>query len=126
MLALIVAVGPFGPMAMAWAIFASSLFGVVVNTWFSQKLLDYGVHAQLQDQAATLVLSTVAAGVAWLASHWLVHVPVALAVAVATAVVTYFGGAALFRVAAWRELMDLLRALRFRNAASIGPMGDDA
>jgi hypothetical protein len=84
------------------------------------------VLAQLQDQSATLLLSALAAGVAWLASHWLTHAPVTLAAAVAAAVVTYFGGAAIFRVAAWRELLELLRALRSGSAASIGPMGDDA
>jgi O-antigen/teichoic acid export membrane protein len=123
---LIVACSFHGAMAIAWAVLASSVFGVVVNTWYSHKLLGYGVLAQLQDQSATLLLSALAAGVAWLASHWLTHAPVALAAAVAAAVVTYFGGAALFRVAAWRELLELLRALRSRSAASIGPMGDDA
>jgi hypothetical protein len=113
-------------MAIAWAVLASSLFGVLVNTWYSHTLLGYGVLAQLRDQSATLLLAAVAAGTAWLASHWLTHAPVALAVAVAAAAATYFGGAALGKMAAWRELLDLLRALRSRGAVRATPLGGDA
>jgi len=123
---LIVAASRHGAMAIAWAVLASSLFGVIVNTWYSRKLLGYGVLAQLRDQSATLLLSAVAAGTAWLASHWLAHAPVALAVAVATAAVTYFGGAALGRMAAWHELLDLLQALRSRGTVRTGPHEGDA
>lgn len=126
MLAFIVASGPFGPMAMAWAILASSLFGVIVNTWYSRKLLGYGILPQFQDQSATLLLSAAAAGVAWLASHWLAYAPLALAVAVLAAAATYLGGGALGKVTAWRELLEVLRTLRSRTAAPNGPVGDDA
>lgn len=126
MLALIIVSGPFGPMAMAWAILASSLFGVVVNTWCSRKLLGYDTLAQFQDQSATLLLSAVAAGVAWLASHWLAYAPLALAVAVVAAAAAYIGGAIVGKVAAWRELLDLLHALRSRDVVRINPTGDDA
>lgn len=123
---LIVVCSFYGAMAIAWAVLASSVFGVGVNTWYSHKLLGYGVLAQLQDQSATLLLSAMAAGVAWLASHWLTHAPVALAVAVMAAAATYFGGAALGKATAWRELLDILHTLRSRNAAPNGPVGGDA
>lgn len=109
---LIVACSAYGAMAIAWAVLASSVFGVVVNTWYSHKLLGYGVFAQFRDQFATLLLSAVAAGVAWLASHWIKHAPEALAVAIVAAAAAYFGGAALCKVAAWRELRELFHALR--------------
>lgn len=108
----IVAGSFYGVMAIAWAVLASGLFGVIVNTWYSHKLLGYGVVAQLGDQSATLLLSACAALVAWLVSHWLTHAPLALAVAIVSAATTYFGAAALFKVSAWRELLDVLRALR--------------
>lgn len=112
---LIVAGSFYGVLAVAWAVLASNLFGVIVNTWYSHKLLNYGVLAQLQDQSATLLLSAIAAGVAWLASHWLVHAPLALAVAILAAATTYFGGAALGRVTAWRELLEMTNALLSRT-----------
>lgn len=121
---MIVAGSFFGALAIAWAVLAASVFGVIVNTWYSHKLLCYGVIAQLQDQATTLALSIVAAGAAWLASHWLRYTPYALVVAIVTAALTYLGGAIVCRMAAWRDLLDLLRALRSRNVAPIGSMGD--
>lgn len=123
---LIIACSPFGPLAIAWAVLAASLFGVLVNTWYSKRLLGYGVFAQLHDQASTLLLSALAAAVAWLASHWLAHPPVALAVSVVVAVAVYFGGAALGKVAAWRDLLSLLHMLRVRGAPQTRPTGGDA
>jgi teichuronic acid exporter len=122
---LIVACSPYGAMAVAWAVLASGVFAVIVNTWYSHKLLGYGILAQLHDQSATLILSAAAAGAAWLSSHWLTHAPAALAVAIAAAALTYFGGAALGKVSAWRELLDLLRSLRSRGSVRT-PLGSDA
>jgi O-antigen/teichoic acid export membrane protein len=126
MLALIVASARFGPMAMARAILASSLIGVAINSWYSRRFLGYGTLAQLQDQSATLILSSAAAGVAWLASHWLTYAPLALAVAIVAAALTYLAGAIFGKLAAWRDLLDLLRALRSRQVAAVGSMGDEA
>jgi hypothetical protein len=113
-------------MAIAWAVLASSVFGVIINTWYSRKLLSYGVLAQLGDQAATLLLSTIAACAAWLASHWLVHAPLALMAAIVAAATAYFGGAMLWRVAAWRELLELVVALRSHSPARIDSLSGDA
>lgn len=123
---LIVALSYRGAMAIAWAVLASSVFGVIINTWYSRKLLGYGVLAQLRDQAATLLLSAIAACAAWLASHWLAHAPLALTVAIVAAAAAYLGGAVLWRVAAWQELLELVSALRSRNPAHIDPLGGDA
>lgn len=123
---LVVAVSRQGAMAIAWAVLGSSLLAVVVNTWYSHKLLDYGVLAQLRDQSATLALSAVAAAAAWLTSHWLTHASLALVVAILVAAAVYFGGAVLGRVAAWRELLDLARAMRSRVAARADLLGSDA
>lgn len=125
-IALIVAGSFISVMAVAWAVLASSLCGVAINTWYSRTLLGYGVLAQLQDQSATLVLSAIAAGVAWLASRWIDYAPLALAVAVIAAAAAYFAGAAIARVAAWRELVELLRTLRPGGTQPAASAGDDA
>jgi O-antigen/teichoic acid export membrane protein len=122
---LVVALSFYGVMAVAWSVLASSLFGVFVNTWYSKKLLGYGVVAQLQDQSATLLLSAIAACVAWLSSYWLSSAPLALGVAILAAAVTYFGGAAICRVTAWRELRDLMRTVRSGGTARINRVDDD-
>jgi len=112
---LIVAGSFYGVLAVAWAVLVSSVFGVIVNTWYSHKLLNYGVLAQLRDQSATLLLSAVAAAVAWLASHWLAHAPLALTVAILAAATAYLGGAALGKILAWRELLEVAHAMLFRT-----------
>jgi O-antigen/teichoic acid export membrane protein len=112
---LIVAGSFYGVLAVAWAVLVSSVFGVIVNTWYSHKLLNYGVLAQLRDQSATLLLSAIAAAVAWLASHWLAHAPLALAVAVLAAATAYLGGAALGKIVAWRELLEVVHAMLSRT-----------
>lgn len=122
---LILACSTFGAMAIAWAVFASSLFGMVVNTWYSRKLLGYGVLAQLEDQLPTLLLSTLAAAVAWLATRRVDGVGMSMAIAVVSAVVAYVGGAVAFRPAAWRDLVGLSRTLRSRMAAPVPPIAGD-
>lgn len=112
---LIVAGSFYGVLAVAWAVLVSSVFGVIVNTWYSHKLLNYGVLAQLRDQSATLLLSAIAAAVAWLASHWIAHAPLALAVAVLAAATAYLGGAALGKIVAWRELLEVMHAMLSRT-----------
>lgn len=121
-IALIVAGSFISVMAVAWAVLASSLISVCINTWYSHQLIGYGMLAQLLDQFATLLLSAVAAGIAWLTSHWLSQASLALAAAVAAAAISYFGMAALLRVAAWRELLAVLHAWRSRDPAPVDPL----
>src|SRR5690348_2654416 len=58
---LIVVCSPGGPIAIAWAVLASSIVAVAINTWYTRKLLGYGLLSQLRDQAGTLLLSLLAA-----------------------------------------------------------------
>lgn len=109
---LVVASSFVSVMAVAWAVLASGVISVVINTWYSRKLVGYGMFAQLRDQAPTLLLSAIAASMAWLASRWFADGAIALGVAIVAATTTYFAAAALGRVAAWREMMDILRTLR--------------
>lgn len=109
---LILACSPYGPLAIAWAVLGASVFALVINTWYSHKLLGYGALAQLQDQAATLLLSLLAAGAGWLVLHWLGTGTMAMAVAIAAAVFTYLAGAALGRHQALREILELAHTLR--------------
>jgi O-antigen/teichoic acid export membrane protein len=119
---LIVAASFHSVMAVAWAVLASGLFAVAINTWYSKKLLGYGVVAQLRDQSATLLLSCGAACVAWLVSHWLAHPLLALSVAIFAATATYLGAATLFRVRAWRELLEVLKMLRTGSPSGVSAM----
>jgi hypothetical protein len=115
---LIIACSPSGPMAIAWAVLASSLFGVVINTWYSTKLLGYGVLAQLRDQVSTLAITALAALSGWLVLRWMPAGTLAMVVAILGAAVIYLGAAALSRNAAFMEILELGRTLRSREPLS--------
>lgn len=107
---LIVACSPGGPMAIAWAVLISSLFGVAINTWYSHKLLGYGLIAQLQDQAGTLLLTAMAALAGWLVLRW-THGTAAMFVAIVAGALVYLAGAALTRHPALGDVRQLAHAL---------------
>jgi len=109
---LIVVASLFGVQAVAWAVLASSILCVAINTHYSGRLIGYSMFAQLHDQAATFLLTLVSTAIALAASRWTVNPFLALLSAVIFAAVAYFGIAKLAKVTAWRELMDLLKALR--------------
>lgn len=123
---LILACSPFGPIAIAWAVLASSLFGVLINTWYSKRLLGYGLLAQLQDQGGTLLLSALAALAGWLVLRWLSAGAIALLAAILAAAVVYLGGAALMRHQALADLLRLVRAVaggKASRSASVDRFG---
>src|SRR5690606_34631599 len=67
---LIVIVSTLGPLAIAWAALAASIFALAVNTYYSRRLLNYGLMAQLIDQRATMGLALLAAFSGWLVLHF--------------------------------------------------------
>jgi O-antigen/teichoic acid export membrane protein len=113
---LIIACSPLGPVAIAWAVFASSLFAVAINTWYTHKLLGYGALAQLHDQAGTLLLSALAALAGWLVLYWMPADTFAMAAAISVAMVAYLAGAVLGRHRALADIRGLAQALRAGNA----------
>lgn len=120
---LILACSPGGPMAIAGAVLVSSLFAVVINTWYTHRLLGYGVLAQLRDQAGTLLLTALAGLAGWLVLHWLRSGVPAMLAAIAAAAAVYLVGAYLGRHPALREILELARTLS--PAQSGGPTLDD-
>lgn len=109
---LIVAASLFGVQAVAWAVLTSSILCVVINTHYTGHLIGYDMLTQLRDQIATFLLALLSAAVAVVASRWAASPLLALLSAVGMAVIVYVGIAKLAKVAAWQELMDLLKALR--------------
>ncbi|HET7301484.1 MAG TPA: lipopolysaccharide biosynthesis protein [Oleiagrimonas sp.] len=117
---LIVACSPGGPIAIAWAVLASSVFAVVINTWYTHKLLGYGALAQMRDQAGTLLLSLLAALAGWLVLRWIPTGTLGMASAISAAVVVYLAGAAIGRHSALRDMLELAQSLRPARARQPG------
>lgn len=121
LLVLVVAASPFGPIAVACAVLASSLLSAIVNTHYSRHMLDYGLRAQMFDQRLTLLLCALSAVTGWVILHWTRLTTGHTLAAIAAAAVIYLGGAWLFRSRALGELLEVARALiRSRHAQDMG------
>ncbi|MGN6313442.1 MAG: lipopolysaccharide biosynthesis protein [Rhodanobacteraceae bacterium] len=103
-------------LAVAWAVLISSLCAAVINTWYSKRLLGYGIVAQLKDQLGTLALSAAAALTGWLVLHWTHGTRAGFLFAIAAAAIVYIAAAVVSRQRALLELMELMRTL-YRDPA---------
>ena len=112
---LIASASPWGPLAIAWAVLFSSLFGVGMNAYYSKRLLDYGPFAQLLDQSATFALSLVAALVGWMILQWARPGPASMLGAIAAAGMVYGTLAVLTGNTALNGLLTIVRTLRERS-----------
>ena len=97
-------------LAVAAAMLAASLVATVINTWYSGKMLRYGLLQQATDQVQTVAAMTLAALPAWGILHWMPPgglLPTFGAILVAA--VIYIGAALLFRHPALQELHGLMK-----------------
>lgn len=62
---LVLIAAPHGPVAIAWALLAAGIVGVVANTWFAHRMVGYGLLAQMRDQGATVAGTAFAAATGW-------------------------------------------------------------
>lgn len=118
-IALIATFAHRGPVAVAWAVLASGLFGVAINSYYSKKLLGYGALMQLRDQTATFALSSVAAGLGWLILHLATPGLLSMLGAVAVAAAAYGVLALITRNPALNGLLSVVRTLREGPQASL-------
>ena len=103
---------PWGPTGIAWAVFFGSLLAVIVNTYYSMKLLGYGIFSQLVEQSSTFFLSAAAAIIAWAVMHWTAPGTATMIIAIFSAALTYLLLAFLTRNVALSSLLSVLGALR--------------
>lgn len=120
-ISLILVCSPFGPVAIAGSVLISSFFGVAINTWYSKKLLGYGLLAQLLDQHSTLALSFTAALAGWAILHWTQPGLMTTLLAIVVAAAVYLGCAILFRNPALLELVALVQTFRSSRPTTPNP-----
>jgi O-antigen/teichoic acid export membrane protein len=117
-IALILASSPWGPLAIAWAVLASSVIAVGLNAYYTKQLLNYGPLAQLTDQAATFLLSATAAIVGWSVLHWLQPGMLGMTAAITASALVYLLLAWFTHNPALTGLLSLLRSLRDNPGAA--------
>lgn len=108
----------FGAMAVAWALLGASLICVLINTWYSQRLLGCGLRLQLRDMLPILLLTLLSSAVAWLSLGWTDNLWLELFAAAGIAAFAYLAVAVIIGMQAWRDLLDFLRVLRPGHSSS--------
>lgn len=111
-IALIVACAPWGMEAIAWAVFGSSVFSVFMNTYYSNRLMDYGTLAQLKDQSATFILSAIAAFIGWAILHLMGSGAATMFCALSASALMYLLTAVITHNRALRGLLTIMHILR--------------
>lgn len=111
--ALLVAGTFYGVMGIAWSQVIFGVLGFVINAYYSQRFLDYGVLAQTRDFLATLTISVVMALAVYFTSMqaYLLPMPllapVQLILLIVLGLIIFIGLAFLFRLTALRDVVNL-------------------
>lgn len=108
---LVVAGSLISVLAVAWAVLASNILCVLINTYHSRALLDYPLASQLQDQIGTFMLTLSACAAAAVALYWIPSPLPALVAAVAAAIATFVAAAILTKAQTLLELASLLKTM---------------
>jgi hypothetical protein len=90
----------------------ASILNAGINTYYSWKLLNYGLLTQAREQMPTFILAAVAATTAWCILHWTQARPPNFILSIVAAGVVYLGAGRLFKVQALSDLGFFLHALR--------------
>lgn len=101
---------PFGLVWMCVASIVNSLIALVINTYYTGKLINVGFLTQMRDICPILLLSLVTGGAAWLSVSFIAfHPAISLIVGATVAAIVYFGGSRLFRFNEMTELISMVR-----------------
>lgn len=106
---ILIGVGAFFGMAgIAWSQVVYSVLALLLNTYYSRKLLDYGGLAQLRDTLPAIACATVmAVAVALILKSWSPAPFTAVAVLVPVGGLIYLGMVAVFRLKAFDDALSL-------------------
>jgi teichuronic acid exporter len=103
----------YGVIGIAWSQAAFGLFGFIINAYYTDRYLEYGVIKQVRDFAGTLITAiAMAATVYWIAEACQAKVSVLLAIQVLTGAITFISLAWLVRLSG---VVDLLSALGYKK-----------
>lgn len=101
---------PISVTAMCYGAVVTSLISLVLNTYYTGKLIQVGFFRQMADLLPTLILSLAMGGAIWSLITFLpLTSTLQLIVGIPTGVLIYVGGAALFRMPELTETLQLIR-----------------
>lgn len=99
---------PFGVMGMCVGAIFTSLFCLVVNTYYTGKLIHVGFLRQMLDLTPTLLLSLVMGGIVYLATVPFCNDIIKLVVGIPVGMIVYLLLAKVFRMPELQEALDII------------------
>lgn len=112
----------WGALGMAAAMVVASIISAVINTWYTRRMLGYGLLAQLAEQWPTFLMSVVALVPAWVILHGAAHSVSRIIVAIGSAALAYALLAVATRCPAWLDLHRMIGHLARHSPPSGGPV----
>lgn len=100
---------PLGLLAMCYGQIAMSLFSLVINTYYTGKLIDVGFFKQMKDLMPVLLLSLSMGGVVYLLIDFISGIYVQLLMGIIVGVFYYFAMSYFFKFSELQEMFSLVR-----------------
>lgn len=107
-LLILIATLPLGLVAFCWGGVAGSLISLIINTYYTGKLIHVGYVRQMKDLAHILLLSVVMYGVVWGVLQFIPNLWLQIVMGGTIGAVFYLGGAILFKYSELEEVKYLL------------------
>lgn len=106
---------PMGIIAMCYFKILSSMLALIINTYFTGKLINVGYLKQMRDIAPTLILSIVMWGTVLFTIHLFSSIYIQLPIGILIGVTIYVGGSYLFRFPELQEVLVMYKDIKNRN-----------
>lgn len=101
---------PFGLIVMCWGMLASSIISLIINTYYTGKLIHLGFFKQMKDLLPILLLSLATGSVVYLTVTFIpMNSWVALSIGMAEGILIYTIFARLFKFSEFSELISIIR-----------------
>lgn len=112
LISLIILLSPAGPVGIASAVLISSVIALFMNSYYTRKLIGYGILAQLMDQRGTLVLSAFSGLSGWMMISADISEALGIPLSIIAASATYISGALLSKHPALSHIMSIAKSAR--------------
>ena len=106
---------PLGIVAMCYFNILSSIISLIINTYYTGKLINVGFLKQMRDLAPTLLLSMVMWGTVLFSIQFIPNKYLQLFVGIVIGATVYFAGSYLFKYPELKEVVIMYKDLKNRK-----------
>ena len=100
---------PLGLIAMCYGGISSSIFALVINTYYTGKLINVGFYKQMRDILPTLTLSIGMFVIVLYATHSIQNMYMKLFLGISLGIVSYIGCSIIFKFTELQEVLSILK-----------------